>query len=160
MGGSGPSVGTSSPETARVFALPDGTCSLLGLWSGLVLRADKQIDYISQSALRSTRRGGGWEDCFHSKLGPLGDGGWGSGAGPGTLRRSQVICGQRLGRRVRLSFSLFLPEDPGPQFPCLGREVTRRPRCSTRWNQPRASCFGSCPPEIKKDPGGDLHTSF
>lgn len=105
LGGSGPSVGISSPETARVFALPAGTCSLLGLWSGLVPRADKQMDYISQSALRSPRRGEGWEDCFHSKLGPLGDGGWGSGAGPGTLTKSHVICGQRLGRRIRLSFS-------------------------------------------------------
>lgn len=42
LGGSGPSVETSSPETARVFALPAGTCSLLGLWSGLVLRVGKQ----------------------------------------------------------------------------------------------------------------------
>lgn len=56
-------------------------------------------------------------------------------------------------------FSLFLLEDPGPQFPCLGRKVTRRPRCNTRWSQSRASRFGSCPPEIK-DTGGDLHTSF
>ncbi|XP_031197156.1 uncharacterized protein LOC116070098 isoform X3 [Mastomys coucha] len=40
LGGPGPSVGTSSPEAARVFALPAGTCSLLGMWwSGLVPRA-------------------------------------------------------------------------------------------------------------------------
>lgn len=104
LGGSGPSVGTSSPETARMFALPSGKCSLLGLWSGLMLRTGKQMDYISQSALRSPRRGGGWEDCFHSKHGPLGGGGWGSGAGPETLARSHVICGQPPGGRIRLSF--------------------------------------------------------
>lgn len=38
LGGSGPSVETLSPGTARVFALPPGTCSLLGPWSGLVPR--------------------------------------------------------------------------------------------------------------------------
>lgn len=42
LGGSGPSVETSSPETARVFALPAGTCSLLGPWSGFIPRAGKQ----------------------------------------------------------------------------------------------------------------------
>lgn len=42
LGGFGPSVGTLSPETARVFAPPAGMCSLLGPWSGLVPRAGKQ----------------------------------------------------------------------------------------------------------------------
>lgn len=163
LGGSGPSVGTSSPEAARVFALPAGTCSLLGMWwSGLVLRAGKQMDYISQSALRSPRRGGGWEDCFHSKLGPLGAWGgmgkWGRPWDPCKITRDLWSASWKTDSVIFLS--LFLLADPGPQFPSLGRKVTRRPRCNTQWSQSRASRFGSCPPEIKKDTGGDLHFSI